>query len=856
VAVPSLFTATSRTYKSPRGVFTTTLYGETVNVREAGGAWKPIGASRPAPTAPSGASAAAVTPNASVSTNASHDCALASNLPTTSICNATTDTVGYDGTNTDNSLVEFELKEALPAGANVLNAQLGMYLSSSSTKTAVSVSAYAATKAWTLSATWNTYDGTHAWTAPGGDFITTNTVANPAVTTPAGWAHWYPTQIVQEWVNGTLPNDGLLLADTTQKTTKDMLSFNSLDASSNHPYLTISWTPRGQEDPAVYTMQPLPLDESSTMKVNLASGDLFVNSNDLSFSGTGPPLLTEHNYDSLNTEGGSVNPWYSLPGASVYADGSVAIGINRYDYSPFIRQPSGSFLTPRGIEATLCAVNGTTCTANKADKSGATYALTFTSNGNGPLYAAGNKMTFSSTGGILSDEDTSGNAIVYHFGSKGIESISNTIEGRSFKRSFHKLKSGSEVTSAWRDATSGKEVTYAYNSSDQVETYTDAEGHKTKYAYDEEGELKEITTPAGAVVKLSYESSHRITKITGLEVNGLHPTWKYTYYGAGTAPSPCTAPQKATVVEETEGSEEPTLTYCANVLDEVESIGEQESSEMPIEPGEELEDPEEEGEPGIEGPHGLNTTGICAPSSAGYSAACIEATERSAPRAPAPEITSPHVNLRSPALVASYQIYIQHTSQYALWGTIRRNKQSYVLGNARNGWHFAKQEEHEAGGAADLGTIGTGYKGCGWVYADHIGSKNIGNEPSACEHTPGSANGSFEPKPSAFSSSLDCKSCAGGHPVKLEHGTPVCLNVSPLNKPESSTCNDVNPAKPSLAPTKSEEEGKTAPQVKWRYVTREGRWVLVQIAGLGIAEGSWAFVQRSALPKTLPIYSN
>jgi YD repeat-containing protein len=572
VAVPSLFTATSRTYKSPRGVFTTTLYGETVNVREAGGAWKPMGASSSAPTARSGASTAAVTPNASVSTNASHDCALASNSPTTSICNATTDTVGYDGTNTDNSLVEFELKEALPTGANVLNAQLGMYLSASSTKTAVSVSAYAATKAWTLSATWNTFDGTHAWTAPGGDFVTTNTVANPAVTTPAGWAHWYPTQIVQEWVNGTLPNDGVLLADTTQKTTKDMLSFNSLDASSNHPYLTISWTPRGQEDPSAYTMQPFPIDTSSTMKVNLASGDLFVNSNDMSVSGsTGPPLLVEHSYDSLNREGGSVNPWYSLSGASVYADGSVAIGINRYDFEPFIRQPDGSFLTPRGIDATLCKVNGTTCTGNKVDGSEAAYALTFNHNGNGPLYKAGYKMTFGSTGGVLSDADASGNAIVYHFGSKGIESISNP-EGRTFTRSFHELKGGFQATSAWKDATGKREVKYAYNGSDQLETYTDTEGHKTKYAYDEEGELKEITAPNGTVTKLNYTPNHLIEKITGAEVNGSKGSWQYTYYEVGKAPSPCTAAQKATVATETEGNEEPPITYCANVFDEVELV--------------------------------------------------------------------------------------------------------------------------------------------------------------------------------------------------------------------------------------------------------------------------------------------
>jgi hypothetical protein len=400
-AVPSLFTAKSRTYKTPQGTYTTALYGEAVNTREADGTWKPIEGLPARGAGPAGGSSDPI--DAKISPSASHDCAMASNSPTTSICNATTNTVGYDGTNTDNSLVEFELKEALPTGANILNAQLGMYLGSASTSNPVSVTAYRATKPWTISATWNTYNGTNAWTSPGGDFSSTNAVVNPSVTTPAGWKYWYPTQIVQEWANG-VENDGLLLADTTQKTTNDMLSFNSLDAASNHPVLTVSWEPRGEEGLSTYSMQSFPLGDRSGMAVNLASGDLFVGANDLGANGIGVPFLAEHNYDSLNTEGGTVNPWYSLPGAEVYADGSVALGLNRYDFVTFIKKADGSFLQPAGMNATLCAVNGTSCKGNSVDASAA-YALTFNQDGNGPLYAQGNKIDFASNGGILSDAD-------------------------------------------------------------------------------------------------------------------------------------------------------------------------------------------------------------------------------------------------------------------------------------------------------------------------------------------------------------------------------------------------------------------------------------------------------------------
>jgi YD repeat-containing protein len=568
VAVPSLFTARSRTYKSERGIFTTTIYSAVVNFRGPEGAWKTIEGATPSELATARASAPHI--DASITAGASQDCSLISNKPTESSCSATSDKVGWDGVDTDNTLIQFNIKEALSPDANILNAQLGMYLSGSSTSNSVSVSAYAALRPWTTSATWNTYDGTHAWTEAGAekagsDYTTTNTVLNPSVVGPPGWAHWYPTQIVQEWANGTLENRGLELADTTQRQTNDALTFNSSRASSNKPYLTISWTPRGQEDPPAYTMQPFPIDGTSTMKVNLASGDLFVNSNDLSVTPkAGPPLLAEHNYDSLNTEGGTVNPWYSLPGASVYADGSVAIGINRYDYEPFIRQSNGTFLTPRGINATLCEINETTCKRNSVD--GTTkgkYALTFNENGTGPLYREGYKMDFSETGGVWSIADPEGHAIAWNY--EGKLKLKDG-EGHTFTRNTTEVD-GFTVTSSWTESGgSGREVKYAYNSGGKLETYTDAEGHKTKYAYDEEGELKEITAPNGTVTKLNYTPSHLITKITGAEGG----TWEYKYYEAGKAPAPCTATQKGVAAT----SPERGGLYCSNPFDEVEKVHE------------------------------------------------------------------------------------------------------------------------------------------------------------------------------------------------------------------------------------------------------------------------------------------
>lgn len=875
-------TANSNTYRLRSGHMLTRVYEDPINYRDAAGEWKPLsGVAEPS-------LGMAAVPEAALSPNAERNplgqeneaaCTLTSTAPTTSACNGLTFKAGYETASKSalHGLIGFVLPD-LHEELIVLNAQLELYAAKTTTSTSMAMGAYRVTTPWTTGATWNTTNGTTAWHTPGGDYANPEKESDAAINTSVGaktgWTYWYPTQIVQEWYNGTdAPNGqgqsdlGFLLKDVSEGATNNAVTFDGREERERNPGLSLEWVQRGVGNATDYTQLPMQLSSTQSLSVNPGSGNLSIHSTDLQIPSKGLAFESARTWNSLRNEA----PGYGygwVDSNAVYLQlmpsGNIAYTDSSGNTFPFIKE-GANFKTPPGIEASMCeAKSASPCPAILP--SGTVYQLIYT--GTKERVNFGRKEQFGSfieyyvvsvedsSGdiqtakytGSLEDptawKDTEGTEIAYTEGESGYTKITDTANGHSMSYA----------------ETLGEDGLY------HLTQYTSSSNEKTTYRYGGESYLEgnlltEITEPSGNITKLTYNSDYQITKIERIPSGQkTGPITTYTYYELGKAPAPCASTQKATVVAETGGSEEvPKLTYCANVLDEVEIINEQEPPEMPIEPGEEVEDPQEEGEPGKEGGAALRslaTTGICAPTSQGYSAACIEATERSAPRAPTAESASPQANVFSPALVPSYQIYIQHTSKYALWGTIRRNKQSYVIGNARNGWHFAKQEEHESGGAADLGTIGSGYKGCGWVYADHIGSKNIGNEPSTCEHTPGSKNGSFEPPPSAFSSSLDCKSCGEGHSVKLEHGTPVCLNVSPLSKPESSSCNDVDPAKPELEPIKTEQEGKTAPQVDWRYVTREGRWVLVDIPSLGIAEGRWAFIQRSALPKTLPIYSN
>ena len=79
VAVPSLFTAKSRTYKTSLGIYTTTLYETTVNEQQSDGKWTPIEGANASATTPSTKPPGATT-TASLTSAAAHDCEVASEL--------------------------------------------------------------------------------------------------------------------------------------------------------------------------------------------------------------------------------------------------------------------------------------------------------------------------------------------------------------------------------------------------------------------------------------------------------------------------------------------------------------------------------------------------------------------------------------------------------------------------------------------------------------------------------------------------------------------------------------------------------------------------------------------------------
>ncbi len=164
------------------------------------------------------------------------DCYLSAGAPTTNFCGGTVLNAGFDGTNASRALVQFNLA-AIPSTDTVVSAKVLLFLGSASTTNATSLGVYQLTHTWTTGATWNTYDGSNSWTAPGGDFSGTAAATTNGIAATGVWYSWSPTALVQGWVNATIANDGLVVKEPTENVT-NVLSFNPA-TGSNPPYLQV-----------------------------------------------------------------------------------------------------------------------------------------------------------------------------------------------------------------------------------------------------------------------------------------------------------------------------------------------------------------------------------------------------------------------------------------------------------------------------------------------------------------------------------------------------------------------------------------------------------------------------------------
>jgi RHS repeat-associated protein len=412
-----------------------------------------------------------------------NDCHLASDTPTSSLCARPDLQAGFTGSHKRRILLSFDLS-SLPPVPTVLKADLGLFVTGGTGSTPYRV--HRVTRAWTNSATWNTTNGSTAWSAPGGDFDSA-VAAERTVPAANEYRRWFPTGLVRDWVNGKYPNHGFLLKQATEATS-NVVTFVSKENSDSTrwPFLEVNYVRRLGELPS-YTFWDFDLTDRMQARVNVATGNLLIKTSDFTVPGTGLNLVVDryyNGYEDRNVTKADSGWRFSIPTdarLTIFpSDGSVRYeGISGYKV-PFIKKSDGSFESPPGIDA-------------KLTQTGSNYGLKF--NKSEETY------NFDSAGRWTSHVDRNGNRISFAYPSSTEIRITDTQN----RVTVVTLNAGGLITGITDSG--GRTYAYTYDSGNNLTSYRDAAGGVTSFAYDSNKRLTQITTVRGSRTKFTYPAS-------------------------------------------------------------------------------------------------------------------------------------------------------------------------------------------------------------------------------------------------------------------------------------------------------------------------------------------------------------
>lgn len=466
------------------------------------------------------------------------DCWIGSAAATTSHCADTTLGVGYDGTNKQRALLQFPtLASTIPYDSLVYNATLQAYVTAKTTANTVQIDARRVTSStnWNSSVTWNTKDGTNAWSTAGGDYDTTSgwpyaTSGYSATGLGGGtgvWASWYMTKLVQDWAATvdadqnsapTVSEYGVLLKQSGE-TTNQLLSFASTEYSdtSKYPKLTVVYNPRSGNDGS-QNFQKYHLDDRMTAEVNDANGNLLIVNNDIRIPGVdGMDLKVSRHYNSIGDAQGTWT-WQLGPDQQVQkqADGSVTYRGPSFYRAAYIKtDATPTFKTPAGQNTKMVLLgNGDyQLTENKSSK----------------VYEFKEQVSGSGNFNLISATDRNGNQITlsYVSGTARLNQITDT-HGVTLTATY----TSGNLTKL-QDST-GRSWQYHYNAAGLIDTYTDPESHVTTYVYNGSNVLTEIDTPDGRVTKIGTDANGRVSSVAQIydnsNVAGTTLTTTFAYY--------------------------------------------------------------------------------------------------------------------------------------------------------------------------------------------------------------------------------------------------------------------------------------------------------------------------------------
>jgi len=362
------------------------------------------------------------------------------------------------GLGTTRSFMNFVLP-SLPSSARIDQAYISVYQYLDSPPS-TTLNAYPLTGTWGSTRTWNTQPSV-------------GSLAGSVTGNNSGYWNITITDLVKDWYNGVSNNYGLCLKLDNE--TQSALEYYSKEQGSNVPMLSIT-----------YTVDPIGIENFWTLSkdgINMASGNLVFQKNDLTIPGRGSIIEFNRTYNSRSSNTGltgygwssnwetrlKVPPNFYGPVTLVDEDGTEHI---------FARQTNGSYTPPNGIYLQLVKNANNTFTITQPD---------------------GAKDNFSSTGKLLSIVDTNGNTLSFNYDTNCIlQSV--------------------------RDA-SNRSATLSYNAAGLLWKITDPASNVVEFGYDANGNLTSDINQAGKQTTYSYDSNHNLTSVTNPKGN----TVNYTY---------------------------------------------------------------------------------------------------------------------------------------------------------------------------------------------------------------------------------------------------------------------------------------------------------------------------------------
>jgi RHS repeat-associated protein len=402
-------------------------------------------------------------------------------------------------------LLRFELGASIPEEATILAANL--YLTNDYTaSSAQTIEVQALNKTPTNSATWNTYDGTHAWESKGGDAEPSTAVKRTISPSESGHQFaWGITGLVEKWVREPSTNHGLLLRAENESSGES----EWYSESGEHPFIEVDYSPKVGV-PSDQTITSQQLGDRQNLAVDVANGNVLFQNHVLELPGIGFDLSLTQTYNNLEYS------WRSLGMGSILSTGQdVRMEYNESEGSwtyadpsgawyRFEREPAGdkegkkTFKIPYGLNARL-----TEEASGELVLEYLTARLKYYFNNNKhPSY-------------LQKIEDADKNTETLHYNSEGISSIEDT-HGHTI--TFKHEKAAGEYVSSIKDAL-GRKWEFTHNAKGQLEAVKDPDGHKSKYTYNEADNLTQIEDPDGHLIELSYNWFNGISEIRHV-VNG------------------------------------------------------------------------------------------------------------------------------------------------------------------------------------------------------------------------------------------------------------------------------------------------------------------------------------------------